>query len=534
MHHVKKAKERYSVTNRYGPELLGDLAEVETLFLCLQFGIHKAFGSIIKRCVHKMNEQRTITIAGAGFSGTTILANQIKSIRNEWIRAGQPNDFPKTKIIIADPSDQLGNGQPYRHYSPDDIALLNQPAYAMSPFTDEPDHFVKWLQNHEPDTSRYDLENSFQRRSTYGEYLKSIFRKSVQQTRWTNFPVEVEILQTTLTDAFQQSNGTWQCKGQGQDWNSDSIIVADGHYKNDFLEEFKDHSLYFDGHLHRQEFKTIHNNHNRVLIVGSGQSMMDRLAELDHYGYKGEIHAVSRRLVLPWLFKPELYRSDSQLSPYILTVFTAEKIKNATTGKELQSLWDQEINLGNANGYGTGHVLSAFFKDADLQNLQHPNPQLWQSQLGIIKATYGNPTSPKRYDLYQEAIQRQQFMAYQSSISADQITPQDNGFDVQFDTGLELSYDAIFNTASCARTLGSPQTGEIHSPLIQKLHDSGYINWANLQEGVIKAGEQTAGGLYYAGPYSYQGKWGCETFRDGHATIATQALQLQERLQLAA
>ncbi len=304
------------------------------------------------------------------------------------------------------------------------------------------------------------------------------------------------------------------------------LIIADGHHRNEYLQEFSDHKLYFDGHIDRQAFETIGNRHNRVLIVGSGQTMIDRLAELKNYGYDGEIHVVSRRGVLPWLFSPELYRPDNNLPPYQFTEFTPENLIECKTEKDLQFLWEKEIALAVTTGYGVGHVLSAFYKeDSIFKNFVHPSQDVWKKMTQRIDAYYSNPTSPQRFRLYQQSIGDTQFISKQSSITSKDIEPHCDGFTVTFVGQEQAQYDAVFNAASCARLLKSPN-GRIRSPLISTLDRDGHIRWGGIGHDVIIAGQQNTDGLYYAGPASYKGKWGVETFRDGHQQIAKESLTL--------
>jgi len=476
-------------------------------------------------------KEKTIGIGGAGFSGTSIFAGQIFDIQQEWAKRGCPNDFPSTRIKVADPSGSFGDGSPYKEYSPDDIALLNQPAYAMSPFPNRPNHFCDWLQGRFPEVSPRVLENSFQLRATYGEYLREVFKQAVQQARWANFPVKVEIINAAITDATYTGKD-WCFDASGQQHQCDELIIADGHHQNEYLAEFRDHSLYFDGHLNREGYETIKGPNKRILIVGSGQTMMDRLSELEHYDYDGDVHVVSRRGVLPWLFEPQIYRADANLRPYQLKQFTAENVEKTADLDALQFLWEKEIAIANGAGYGPGHVMKAFYDDQTLQSLNHPKPEIWQLHKRVIEAWYGNPTSPQRFATYQKAIQQKRFHSHQSPISADKIEDLGDSFKVTF-ADREEEFDAIFNAAGCARGLISPSTGRIRSPLIAKLDEKGYIRWKDKNVGLIEAGEQLIPTASYAGPYSFN-RWGCESYRVTHAGTAKRTLGLQQRLAIAA
>lgn len=472
-----------------------------------------------------MFEEKVITIAGGGFSGTAIVATQVREIINAWDQAGQSSQLPSTRIIIADPSAHIGPGIPYAHDV--DLYSLNQPAYAMSPFPDEPDHFVNWLVKRKAGLTQRELENSFQSRQTYGEYLRNIFDEAVNTANQSNCPISIEQRQTTITDVMDV-NGRLTISSDGKKWNTDSFIIADGHHQNEFLTEFNDHPEYFSGVVSNRKINEISNFHGRVLIVGSGQTMIDRLAELDAAGYKGHIDVVSRRGVLPWVFDPELYREDRGAPDYVLQHFTPENISECNSFEELKRLWDNEIQYANnhSTGYGVGHVLGKVFSDSAILQFDHeqPSPHGWKKMKEHIEAVYGNPTRQERYDMLQNYKKSGQLSTISSSIRADQITALDtNGFEVSLATQPPQKYDAIFNSASCARTLKSP-AGQIRSPLIAKLNERGMIKWDPLRHGLITAGQQLESRMHYTGPYSYS-RWGCESFRDGHRKVALQTLE---------
>ena len=106
-----------------------------------------------------------IAIVGAGFTGT-LLAIQL-------IRLHKANGFtfPLTiKLIEKKPF--LGKGLAYstncvRH-------LLNIPAYDMSAFPDQSDHFFEWV------SQKYNATtpNTFVSRGVYGEYLTELLYDS--------------------------------------------------------------------------------------------------------------------------------------------------------------------------------------------------------------------------------------------------------------------------------------------------------------------------------------------------------------------
>src|SRR5262245_3615137 len=99
---------------------------------------------------------RTIVIVGAGFSGTVVAANLLRS--QHWAR---------TRIVLLERSANIARGKAYakREYP----YLLNVPAGRMSADATSPLDFLSFAQQRIPDATAED----FLPRALYGEYLEA-------------------------------------------------------------------------------------------------------------------------------------------------------------------------------------------------------------------------------------------------------------------------------------------------------------------------------------------------------------------------
>ena len=77
------------------------------------------------------NFNSDIAIIGAGFSGTLVLANVVKTAQK------------KCSIAIIDKLESFNKGIAYNPSS--SMFLLNVATKRMSAFSDEPDHFLNWV-----------------------------------------------------------------------------------------------------------------------------------------------------------------------------------------------------------------------------------------------------------------------------------------------------------------------------------------------------------------------------------------------------
>lgn len=474
--------------------------------------------------MQNLNTTKNITIIGGGFSGASILAHQV----NEVVKIiRQENSYSQSRryhITLVDPSTEIGPGHPYNPAL--DTYLLNQPAYAMSVFSDNPDHFVQWIDQNIPTENKDDIALSFQPRKTYGAYLHSVFNDASDIINDPDFPVELSVVHSHAL-ASVSSDGLFTVTPQaGAPWQAQNLIIADGHHKNELLSNLRDRPNYFDGIIDCDQFSTLPKTQQRVLIVGSGQDMMDRLSDLHHCGYDGIIDVVSRNGVLPWVFDPALYAPDRKIEPYRFAHFTPDKIYSCDNFGAINTLWNKELIHADNTGYGPAHILGAYFSSSELQDISsnHKCPIEWQKQADYIDAFYGNPTPKQRHNLLAQLIRTNKLHQFFSSVSEDRIqTNTDQTFTVAYDDGTCRDYDAIINSAACARSLRT-RKGSVKSPLVAHFDKAGLIKWASRDHGIISAGKQNNSNLFYAGPYSYPGKWGVETFRNGLQNIAKQSL----------
>jgi uncharacterized NAD(P)/FAD-binding protein YdhS len=103
-----------------------------------------------------MSPQRTIVIVGAGFSGTLVAANLLKS--QHWAA---------TQIVLVERSASVARGKAYAERSYP--YLLNVPAGRMSADPNSPLDFLSFAQHRLPDAAAED----FLPRALYGQYLEA-------------------------------------------------------------------------------------------------------------------------------------------------------------------------------------------------------------------------------------------------------------------------------------------------------------------------------------------------------------------------
>ena len=213
---------------------------------------------------------RSIVIVGGGATGVILAAHLVK--------AGLQD-----RITLIEKRDAVGAGLAYSTRLPEH--RLNVPASRMGAYADDPLHFWHWYcRTHVDAAGDGDI---FLPRGTFGRYLSDLFAGLLAGTagrlrRVTNECVNV----VPLSGGFdvQLADGT--------SIPANMVFLATGHDPDPAP------PMPFATRLCAEETPTVHPG-ERVVILGSGLSMIDAWLALEAHGHRGEIVAVSRRGLFP-------------------------------------------------------------------------------------------------------------------------------------------------------------------------------------------------------------------------------------------
>lgn len=220
---------------------------------------------------------RHVAIIGAGFSGTMMAINLL---RHEGLRA-----------TLIEKRPRAGEGLAYGDADP--VHVLNVRAAGMSGFPDFPDHFVDWLANSGFDATA----RTFVSRKVYGSYL----REMLASARAAH-PDRLTVLQDTAVDLQLDEVGVNISLASGQSVKADTAVLALGNLPppppSGLDVTALDPDCYFGDPWSQDPAKGM-TAKDRVLILGTGLTMIDMVLKLRKEGFGGQITAVSRRGLLP-------------------------------------------------------------------------------------------------------------------------------------------------------------------------------------------------------------------------------------------
>lgn len=231
-----------------------------------------------------MTTRPTVAIIGSGFSGS-LLALHLLS------RADGP------RVLLIERAAGFGRGLAYATGNPGH--LLNVRAGNMSAFPDEPGHFLDWLRQ-QPGSAEASPA-SFVARATYGQYLQKLVSDAARQSQSAGRLVLVPDTAVALTRT-QGGRRLLVRLDVGREYTVDAAVLAIGNFPPQPPGLFDSRFLSSD-RFHADPWSpalaTGIGRQDRVLIIGTGLTMVDTVLALKDRGHTGQIFALSRRGLFP-------------------------------------------------------------------------------------------------------------------------------------------------------------------------------------------------------------------------------------------
>ncbi|MEC7567324.1 MAG: FAD/NAD(P)-binding protein [Planctomycetota bacterium] len=232
---------------------------------------------------------KTIVIVGGGFSGTMAAVN-LSRLSQEPLR-----------VIIVNSKRPLGRGTAYSTVRNEH--LLNVAARNMSAFPDFPEHFLGWLRSRSEyaNVAESELREMYVPRRVYGDYLCGLLA-TCQQPIDARCHVQVETIDNEVVDIVVADPGeTIVLLKNGDSLDADQVLLATG---NQPPGSFPSDSPL--GHDPRYRSDPWHDwvsrlpdSGGKIVLLGTGLTMVDVVLTLNDLQWDGEIIAVSRNGMPP-------------------------------------------------------------------------------------------------------------------------------------------------------------------------------------------------------------------------------------------
>jgi len=236
-----------------------------------------------------------VLIIGGGFSGATLASQLLKR-------------DPQLNVAIVDSGETPGRGLAYS--TTYQCHVLNVPAENMSALEDDPEHFLRWARrNHDPALQ----EGSFLARSVYGRYLDSLLKETATRSG-RNLPwFRDQALTMTRTDGLFSA----QLKS-GRKLLAKAVVIATGNVPpgDPSVPGLTDAATrYFPFSWAQTALDGLRGSAN-VLLIGAGLTSLDLAIGLASKGFRGKIHMLSRRGLVPLMHRqagtwPQFWNEES-------------------------------------------------------------------------------------------------------------------------------------------------------------------------------------------------------------------------------
>ncbi len=218
-----------------------------------------------------------VVVLGGGFTGAAVA----------WHLARQP---ARPSITVIEPRPFLGGGLAYSSEEPSH--RVNVPAVRMSLVPDDPEHFQRWLSlsgevERDPEAV-WRNGDIFPRRRVFGRYVAEQVASFVDAGAVRHFRDQAQ--------GVRRNGRGWTVITSGQQVAADAIVLAMTHPSPDVPVPLKPIAAArgFVADVYAPDALGSIADEASVLIVGSGLTSADAVAELDRRGHRGRILAMSR------------------------------------------------------------------------------------------------------------------------------------------------------------------------------------------------------------------------------------------------
>ena len=220
-----------------------------------------------------------VAIVGGGFSGT-ILAVQLLC------------RDPSLSVAIIEKGNPPGRGLAYSTESR--FHLLNVPAQNMSALPAEPEDFLRWAQAHYSSVVR---PRSFLPRTLFGRYVaarldQAIATGDVDRFQW---------MEDEAVCLKRERHAYSVTRRNGPELRARVVVLAQGNFPpaNPKIRGLDEHCRRYISLAWAKTALADLPQGGRVLLLGSGLTSLDLVMALKSRGFRGRIHIVSRRGLMP-------------------------------------------------------------------------------------------------------------------------------------------------------------------------------------------------------------------------------------------
>lgn len=225
-----------------------------------------------------------IAIIGAGFTGTALTVELLERVGH------------RARILLVGSPQATGRGLAYGTDHSDH--LVNVTAERLSVRPDDPDHFLRWLAKREGGAADADVGARYVPRHLYGSYL----RETLRRARGASDSC-VEMKEGRVEEILRIGGDLGIRMASGERFAASFVVLCLGHGPGrlpvppEALEDAAKPRIIQEPYSDLRMGQI--GSHERVLLVGTGLTMVDQALLLSKSGRTAPIDAISRRGRVP-------------------------------------------------------------------------------------------------------------------------------------------------------------------------------------------------------------------------------------------
>ena len=227
-----------------------------------------------------------VAVIGSGATGAALVIQLVRHLP-----AG-------SRVLLLGTPRETGHGIAYGTTLP--AHLLNVRAGRMSVIHDDPSHLTRWLLRAGFGGSAEEVAESYVPRSAYGDYVLDTLRHAIASGAGR---VHVDVVEGTATEIAERDGAYTVRAASGIRYAAPTMALCLGHGRPEFplpaetIDPSARDRMIGDPWSGRR-LDAIGRD-DRVLVVGTGLTMIDQLLALDARDHRGPVIAISRRGFVP-------------------------------------------------------------------------------------------------------------------------------------------------------------------------------------------------------------------------------------------
>ena len=255
---------------------------------------------------------KKVASVGFGFCGIMVFGNILRKISEQKSQI-------KIKFIIFEKNGADAIGAGFSDFN--DNYILNVAVKKMSPFENQPNDFLDFLQENFPDIYEKNGADGYVPRNIYGQYLKKLRDDFFQLA--DDLKINYEFIEQQVIDIEEG----FKIITALDIIEADEVVISSSFVQSQL--NYCDNDEKLISPLWSKNSKNFHQKNNfngddKICIIGTGLSAIDVLVGLNAKNFSGKIYAISRRGNFP---KSHFFQQNLEIKQDLIDLINIDDAK---------------------------------------------------------------------------------------------------------------------------------------------------------------------------------------------------------------